>query len=41
VSAQEEVDLRGYKLVSTHRAGARVHITAAGVKITTLGSNPS
>jgi hypothetical protein len=41
LKTQEEVDLRGYKLVSTHRAGARVHIVSAGVKITTLGSNPS
>ena len=38
---EKNISLRGYELVSTHRAGARVHIESAGVKITTLGSAPS
>lgn len=38
---EKNISLRGYELVSTHRAGARVHIEKAGVKIATLGSAPS
>lgn len=38
---EESVALRGYKIVSSHRMGARVHLEKAGVKILTLGSAPA
>jgi len=38
---EENISYRGYELVSTHKAGARVRLAAAGVNITALGANPS
>lgn len=37
LKTQEDIELRGYKLVSTHRAGARVRLEKAGCKITAYG----
>lgn len=34
LKVDEDIELRGYKLVSTHRAGARVRLEKAGCKIT-------
>lgn len=41
LKVDEDIELRGYKLVSTHRAGARVRLEKAGVKITAYGVAPS
>lgn len=38
---EENISLRAYELVSTHRAGARVRLANGGCKIATLGSDPS
>ena len=37
LKVDEDIELRGHKLVSTHRAGARVRLEKAGVKITAYG----
>lgn len=37
LKTDEDIELRGYKLVSTHRAGARVRLEKAGCKITAYG----
>lgn len=41
LKVDENIKLRGYELVSTHRAGARVRLEKAGVKITAYGVSPS
>lgn len=41
LKVDEDIELRGYKLVSTHRAGARVRLEKAGCKITAYGVSPS
>lgn len=41
LKVDEDIELRGYKLVSTHRAGARVRLEKAGCKITTYGISAS
>ena len=38
---EENISYRGWELVSTHRAGARVRLTAAGVRIMCSGATPS
>ena len=41
LEVDKDIELRGYKLVSTHRAGARVRLEKAGCKITAYGVSPS
>lgn len=41
LETEKNISLRGYELVSTHRAGARTRIEKAGVKISTLGTAPA
>jgi len=38
---EENISYRGYELVSTHKAGARVRLAAGGVNIVALGGAPS
>lgn len=41
LEVEKDIKLRGYELVSTHRAGARVRLEKAGCKITAYGVSPS
>lgn len=41
LEVDKDIELRGYKLVSTHRAGARVRLEKAGCKISAYGVSPS
>lgn len=41
LKVDENIKLRGYELVSTHRAGARVRLEKAGCQITAYGVSPS
>lgn len=41
LKVDENIKLRGYELVSTHRAGARVRLEKAGVKVSAYGVAPS